>query len=48
MIMRWVNSLVYWPLPSWFFTALYVAVFAYVLWLWVVVPPNPRPSSGRR
>ncbi|CAN7464359.1 DUF2784 domain-containing protein [Phenylobacterium sp. LjRoot219] len=44
LIMRWVNSLLYWPLPMWVFTALYLAVFVYVLALWRWVPP----SSGRR
>lgn len=40
LIMRFVNSLLYWPLPMWAFTALYVAVFAYVLALWRWVPPR--------
>ena len=48
LIMRWVNSVIYWPLPMWAFTVGYVAVFAYVLALWRLVPPSRRPSSGRR
>lgn len=50
LVMRLVNRLVYWPLPAWAFTAAYVAVFLYVVALWLVVPPRPsrRPSSGRR
>ena len=40
LIMRVVNSLVFWPLPMWAFTALYVAVFAYTLLLWRRVPPQ--------
>lgn len=50
LIMRFVNSLIYWPLPMWVFTAAYVAVFAYVVALWFLVPPLPsrRPFSGRR
>jgi len=43
LIMRWVNALIYWPLPMWAFTAGYVAVFAYVAALWWFV----RPSSAR-
>jgi hypothetical protein len=39
--MRWVNSLIYWPLPMWVFTAAYLTVFAYVLALWRWVPPRP-------
>jgi len=44
LIMRWVNSVIYWPLPMWVFTAAYLAVFAYVLGLWVFV----RPRAGGR
>jgi hypothetical protein len=40
LIMRWVNGVIYWPLPMWVFTAAYVAVFAYVLALWRLVPPR--------
>mgnify|MGYP000645621222 CR=1 FL=1 len=50
LVMRWVNSLIYWPLPLWAFTVGYVAVFAYVaaLWWWAPPAPSRRPSSGRR
>lgn len=40
LIMRWVNAVVFWPLPIWVFTALYLAVFGYVVALWWVVPPR--------
>lgn len=40
LIMRWVNSVIYWPLPMWAFTAGYLAVFGYVIALWVFVPPR--------
>ena len=42
LIVRWVNSVIYWPLPMWVFTALYMAVFAYVVALWWWVPPDRR------
>ncbi len=42
LIMRWVNSVIYGPLPMWVFTALYVAVFAYVVALWRWVRPQAR------
>lgn len=42
MIMRWVNSLIYWDLPMWAFTAMYLALFALVLALWKLVPPGGR------
>lgn len=44
LIMRVVNSLLFWPLPLWAFTAAYVAVFAYALLLWRLVPPGRRTS----
>ena len=47
LIMRWVNSLVYWPLPMWVFTAAYAAVFAYVLALLWLVPLRRRRTSPR-
>ena len=40
LIMRWVNSVIYWPLPMWVFTAGYLVVFGYVIALWVFVPPR--------
>ena len=41
LIMRFVNGLIFWPLPAWVFTAAYVAVFAYTLALLRLVPPRP-------
>ena len=40
LIVRWVNSVIYWPLPMWVFTAGYLVVFGYVIALWVFVPPR--------
>lgn len=40
LIMRWVNSLIFWPLPLRAFTALYLLVFAYAVALWFRVPPG--------
>jgi hypothetical protein len=48
LVMRWVNGLIYWPLPMWAFTAMYLALFGYVLALWWRVRPSPRPSSAPR
>ncbi len=45
LIVRWVNWLIYWPLPISFFAALYVAVFAYTLALWFLVPPGRTLAS---
>lgn len=42
LIMRWVNSLVYWPLPLWVFTLIYLAIFAYALALLWLVPLRRR------
>lgn len=38
LIMRWVNSLIYWPLPIWVFSAIYLALFACVIAFWWLVP----------
>lgn len=48
LIARWINGLIYWPLPLWVFATLYVAVCLYVLWLWWLVPPQHRRRSSRR
>jgi hypothetical protein len=40
LIMRWVNGLIYWPLPIWAFGAIYAVLFATVLWLWWAVPAH--------
>lgn len=42
LITRWVNDLIYWPLPMWVFTTAYIAVFIYVLALWWLVPVRRR------
>jgi len=41
MVMRWVNAVIYWPLPMWAFTAMYLALFGYVVALWWWVRPDP-------
>jgi len=40
LIMRWVNSLIYWPLPIWVFGVAYLVLFALVIALWWLVPPR--------
>jgi hypothetical protein len=40
LIARWVNQLIYWPLPVWIFAVLYVVVFGYALALFWLVPLN--------
>ena len=43
LIRRWVKEAIYWPLPLWVFALLYVAICAYTLLLWWLVPPrSPR------
>ncbi|HEV2303503.1 MAG TPA: DUF2784 family protein [Stellaceae bacterium] len=44
LIMSWVDRLLFWPLPMWFFVALYALVFLYALLLWRLVPPDVRPA----
>ena len=42
LVMRFVNGLIYWPLPMWVFTATYLALFALVMALWWLVRPERR------
>lgn len=42
LIRRWIASLIFWPLPLWVFTVLYVAIWIYVVALWWLVPPRAR------
>ena len=44
-IARWVRRLLYWDLPSWVFTAIYVGFALAVLATFLLVRPDPR---GRR
>ncbi|MGH6988350.1 MAG: DUF2784 domain-containing protein [Stellaceae bacterium] len=49
LIMGWVDRLIYWPLPMWFFVLLYLAVFGYTVALWWLVPvrdAEPLQPSG--
>jgi hypothetical protein len=48
LIERWVERVIYWPLPIWVFGALYIVLFGAVVAMWWWVRPSPRPSSGRR
>ena len=45
LIMRFVNSLIYWPLPIWVFSAIYLALFVTVIALWWLVRPAPRLTT---
>ncbi len=40
LIQRWVNRVIFWPLPLWVFAVLYVVVWLYVVALWRLVPPT--------
>lgn len=40
LIERWVERLIYWPLPIWVFGAIYLVLFAAVIALWRIVPPR--------
>jgi len=42
LIMGWVNSIIFWPLPLWVFTTIYLLILAYVLALLVLVPVRRR------
>lgn len=38
LIERWVNGVIYWPLPIWVFGAAYLVLFTTVVALWWLVP----------
>lgn len=40
LIMKWANAVLFWPLPMWAFSAIYVAIFIYVLALLWWIPPR--------
>jgi hypothetical protein len=40
LIQRWVTRLILWPVPLWVFVVLYLAVLAYALALWWLIPPR--------
>jgi hypothetical protein len=42
LIFKWVNGLIYWPLPLWVFAVFYLVLLAYTLALWRLVPPRRR------
>ena len=44
MIMRWVNAILYWPLPLWVFALIYLLAFGCVLLLLKLVPIRRRRS----
>ena len=48
LIMRWVNSLIFWPLPEWVFVLIYLLTFAYVILLLWIVPLRWRGRSRKR
>jgi len=48
LVMRVVNRLIYWDLPMWVFTVVYVALFALAAALWWLVPPQRRKLGERR
>ena len=39
-IQRWVHAWLYWSLPAWVFTMIYVAFGAAVAWTWWRLPPR--------
>ncbi len=48
LLQRWVEAIVFWPLPIWVFAALYCAVALYTLLLWRFVPPDTPFRRERR
>jgi hypothetical protein len=44
LLYRWVNMLLFWPVPLWVFTIVYGAALIYVALLWHIVPPRKPPA----
>lgn len=42
LIARWIDRMIYWPLPIWVFAVLYILIWLYALALWWLVPPRRR------
>jgi hypothetical protein len=40
LVQRWAEAVLFWDLPLWVFTALYILVLAYAVFLWWRVPPQ--------
>ena len=40
IIHAWAIDIMHWNMPLWFFTALYLAVLGYIVWLWRFAPPR--------
>jgi hypothetical protein len=39
-IQRWIHAWLFWDVPPWFFTPVYVAFLLLVAWTWVRHPPR--------
>lgn len=51
LIQRWIEWIIFWPLPTWVFAALYVAICLYAIALWRLVPPRSgveEPAARER
>jgi hypothetical protein len=46
MIMRWVNAILFWPLPLWVFALIYLLAFGCVLLLLKLVPIRRRRAHS--
>ena len=44
-VQRWLHALLYWDLPLWVFTAMYLAFAAVVAVTFVWLPPGPRKPA---
>ena len=41
-IQRWIHAWLFWDVPPWVFTPIYIAFGALVAWTWVRFPPRSR------
>jgi hypothetical protein len=47
-VQRWLHAILFWDLPLWAFTAMYLAFAALVAATFVLLPPRPRGREPQR
>ncbi|EQD76007.1 hypothetical protein B1B_01979, partial [mine drainage metagenome] len=47
LIAHWINQLIFWPIPLWVFTLLYIVVWVYTVALWWRFPPRAPFGPSR-
>ena len=43
-VQRWLQALLFWDLPQWLFTVIYLALTVFIATTYLLLPPRPRRS----